>query len=166
MKKRQFSSEYGVSMLDAAITIPVFIIVLFFIIDAARISYLAVSLQDSLHRTARWAITGERCFPAPDGSPICFDTREEALKEKMQREASDRGITINDDEIYVCTVDVADCTCAVDDDDCPYNNFESTMEALDSGRLFKLTARTRLGVPLTLFTLDIERTALGRNESF
>lgn len=153
-------------MLDAAITIPVFIVVLFFIIDAARMSYLAVSLQDSLHRTARWAITGDI---REDGEGEQM-SRFNSLRQVLIEEAGARGITISPEEIFVCPIEVADCSCPVGgcaDGEPDWNDPESEDdEVLGSGRLFKISARTRLTVPLTLFTLDIQRTAIGRNESF
>lgn len=161
MKRFRMSDEAGVSMLDAAVTIPVFILVMFFIIDAARTSYLAVSLQDSLHSAARWTITGE----THDDHPT---SRVESVKEILIENAARRGITINRCEIFICPIDVPDCTCPIGGDpcvvECDYLN--PPEEVIDSGRLFKISARTRLSVPMTLYAMDIERTAVGRNEAF
>lgn len=142
--------ERGATMVESALALPLFLLILLSTIDLLRVIQFDISLHYTLANAARWGIIGERLDnPLAPGIPL---TREESIELRLQETAQSYGITLSADEIQLCPA--TDPGCSADFAGNPNDFFLITVSR-----------------PMALFafggkSLTLKATVISKNEPF
>jgi hypothetical protein len=101
MSRRKHARSRGSTLVEAALAIPIVMMLVSSVIDYARIHHTRSRMQNAVSQATRFAITGNRL--ADDDNPGFFLTREASIA-RLVREIS-RIDDIDGDEIEVVTVE-------------------------------------------------------------
>ncbi len=102
----KMNSEKGTTLVEATMALPLFIFVMLALLDLARIGLVSVTLQFVTASALRAAAVG---VPAGDSAVLSEIPagREAAIRQITRRSAEVFGVTLNENQIEICEVDVA-----------------------------------------------------------
>lgn len=163
-ERRRAPGEAGISMLDATITVPFFIFIVFSVIDVARVGYSGITLQFALNRTSRWVQLGKPYVNDTDPAreEDCSVSRIEAALCTLEDEGAAYGIAIYRNRTYICPMHQLEKV-EPDAAPCASPNLEST---LGPDRLFAISSSRTTHVVLSFYRFDISRRVLGKTENY
>jgi Flp pilus assembly protein TadG len=104
----KFNKQRGALLLEYAITLPIFLGIIFVSADLVRILYQSVSLNYSLATASRWAIL-QGTVPDP-ANPGNFLDQLSSVKYVVKQSAQKLGLNLTDQEIHLCQASQPNCT--------------------------------------------------------
>lgn len=99
--------ELGAVFLEYALTLPIFLGIIFVSADLIRVLYQSVSLEYSVATASRWAILGNT-MPDPL-DPTTSLERLDSVKLVVREAAQKLGVTLTNQEIRLCRATNANC---------------------------------------------------------
>ena len=140
-KSPSHQTQRGIAMVEVALTLPVFLIVLFLGVETLRMSFTAVTLQHAATRGVRYA-----SLLRP---PCCGHSRAEDIKQQVVGFAA--GVTLSPRNIQICPVANLRCNGA---------------EAGVPGETVALTITQPFQLLGSSLTMPVSVSAVARNEPF
>lgn len=134
--------QRGATLVEAAISLPIFLLVMVAAANLAILSYKTAGLHHTLTETVRWAVLGQT-------SPGL--TRVNSIKAKAQEFGRPYGLKLPDSNIFVCAVGSTSCS--------PEN-------AGNGQSYIQLSATEPAPLFFGLFRVNLFYSVLGRNEPF
>lgn len=101
MKRVNRKRQRGAVFIEAALGVPIFLLVVFSGVDLGRIAYHSICLDYVVSRSARWATLGKQ-------TPGL--TREASIEQHLIQNAHTYGITLLPSEVRICPVSSPACT--------------------------------------------------------
>jgi hypothetical protein len=92
--------QRGLETVELAIILPVFLLLLFAILDFGRMFFTQITLQHAMREGGRFGVTGERL--ADPNDPRTLQSRLDSIKRVVRESAV--GVRINPADIHVFTV--------------------------------------------------------------
>ncbi|MDP9142416.1 MAG: pilus assembly protein [Pseudomonadota bacterium] len=86
--------------MEIALILPLFLLLMFGIIDFGRMMFTKMTLQHAMREGGRFAVTGER-LPDPD-NPQTLQSRLQSIRQIVQDSAV--GVTVNPNDIVVSSI--------------------------------------------------------------
>lgn len=135
-------SDCGASLVEVAITLPLFCLLLFGVIEFSRLAFVQLSLQYSLNRTARHVVLAQHSL--------------NEVQMAASAEAADFGLKLNfadDSQLAICAGEDTNCV---------------TPLAQTPSRAEKVILKLQKRVPLfvSLGTYNVSATVIARNEPY
>lgn len=96
----QARHQRGLETVEMAILLPVFLLLLFAMMDFSRLVFTQVSLQHAIREGGRFGVTGERLENPND--PGTLQSRIESIKRIVRESAV--GVNVEDDDIVISSV--------------------------------------------------------------
>ena len=103
------AKERGATMVEATIALPVFLFLLFGLMDFYRVGYTLFALNYAAERTARWAILGEQLTTNSTENPVTL-SREDSIERKFNEITSKYSLALKDTQVKICPVDSPNCS--------------------------------------------------------
>jgi len=159
VKREAFCTERGSALVEAAITIQVFFILLFAGLALAVAGYHYVSLQYSVAEGMRWAVLGQNITIPPSTVLSRKHSIEKNLSDKAQQFGLGLGENVtagtNNPNIVICDEDNFSCT---------DGDFPGQEDPGASSEWVQVTATEQ--IDLFLFKINVSASAIGKNEPF
>jgi hypothetical protein len=92
--------QRGVETVELAIILPVFLLLLFAILDFSRLFFTEITLQHAMREGGRFGVTGQR-LPDPD-DPDTLQSRVDSIKQVVEEAAV--GISLDAEEVSIASV--------------------------------------------------------------
>lgn len=129
-------------MIEAAIALPVFFLIIFSAIDLSIVSYRAAGLHYTLNAATRWAELGQT---------IAGQSRVNSIKQKVREIGSAYGLTLNAANVHVCPVGSTNC---------------SPESAGVADAYIQISATELMPIIFGMYRITLSYSVLGRNEPF
>jgi hypothetical protein len=109
-RRRQFfGNEAGIAILEAALLVPLLVVMVFFIVDVGGVVWQTVGLQYSLTDTARWIVPDKRHVMFPGNTRRAITN---SIRQYTQDRARSLGVRLDRCNVSVCSFDGSFCECA------------------------------------------------------
>lgn len=96
MTESMRDSELGAAMVEMAVVLPVFLLILIISMDFLRLSYHSLTTQYVVNRVVRQAVVG------PSARPAAYSSQEEWIQGATIALSRSLGVAVSADQIAVC----------------------------------------------------------------
>ncbi len=93
-------SSRGVATVEIALMLPLFLLLMFGIIDFGRLMFTKMALQHAMREAGRFAVTGQR-LPDP-GNPLTLQTRLLSIKQVVREKSG--GVKVDPNDIVISSI--------------------------------------------------------------
>jgi hypothetical protein len=150
-------SERGIAILEAALLVPIFVVIVFFIVDVGGVVWQTVGLQYALTDTARW-IVPDRRHPKFPGRTYTTDITN-SIRQYAEDRARSLGVRLSSCDVTVCDFSGAYCECPVPITGCPNSCtvVANAIPAYDYPEGFRISGTVQTQVILGFLKFPITR---------
>jgi len=98
----RYYNEKGATLVETAVTLPVFILVLFGFIQLCLVAYTSLTLQYQVNNCLRWSSVYDEIVPGED--------RFDSIKTQLTKNLNDFHVDTTQLEVNMCNGAVSNCT--------------------------------------------------------